>query len=115
MERPRGFKAKSQASLGSISRILLNCSSALLLLAPLAAAAKDKDHRPAFAEPPQITSENGVLEMELTVGPHTIEVGGKEVTTNLYNGLFAPPTRDSATTAVLRGLNITEESRNGSA
>jgi suppressor of ftsI len=60
------------------------------MLAPLVAVAKDR--RPAFAEPPQIASENGILETELTVAPHTIEVAGKKVTTNLYNGLFAPPT-----------------------
>jgi hypothetical protein len=62
----------------------------LLLALPLAAAhAKD---RPLFANPPEIQSQNGVLETELTVAPHTIEIGGKRVTTTLYNGLFAPPT-----------------------
>lgn len=113
MERPRGFKAKRPASFGSISRILLNCSSALLLLlAPLSAIAKDKDKRPAFAEPPQIKSEDGVLETELTVGPHTIEVAGKKVTTNLYNGLFAPPTLRLKPGETLR-LKLTNEKGEG--
>lgn len=73
-------------------RILLKYPlAAALVLLPLAAIAKD-EKRPDYADPPQIVSENGVLETEFSVGPHTIEVGGKKVTTDLYNGLFAPPT-----------------------
>lgn len=63
---------------------------AFLLLMPKAGAAADS--RPIFANPPEISSQNGVLDAELTVEPRTIVVGGEKVTTNLYNGLFAPPT-----------------------
>ncbi|MEM1007032.1 MAG: multicopper oxidase family protein, partial [Pseudomonadota bacterium] len=54
--------------------------------------AQDASKRPDFKDPPALKSENGVLSAELTVEMTKIEVGGKEVTTLLYNGLFAPPT-----------------------
>ncbi|MEM8608800.1 MAG: multicopper oxidase family protein [Myxococcota bacterium] len=56
--------------------------------APPAGAAK----RPMFVDPPKIESKRGVLKSVLTIQPTTIEIGGVEVTTELYNGLFAPPT-----------------------
>ena len=65
---------------------------ASLVLLPLSAAADEAKERPVFKDPPEVKSENGELSTELTVAPHTIEVGGKTVTTHLYNGLFAPPT-----------------------
>ncbi|GAB5377936.1 MAG: hypothetical protein AcusKO_43980 [Acuticoccus sp.] len=37
-------------------------------------------------------SADGVLAYEMTVAPTAITVGGENVTTLLYNGLFAPPT-----------------------
>lgn len=64
----------------------------LLLLLPLVVLGQATPGRPAFTEPPEIRSENGRLVAEVTVSPRTIEIGGKRVTTNLYNGLFAPPT-----------------------
>ncbi|MEM7397853.1 MAG: hypothetical protein AAF354_02815, partial [Pseudomonadota bacterium] len=66
--------------------------SILLLLLIVSTATFAKDVRPEFTNPPQVASKDGVLETEFTVAPHTIELGGKTVTTNLYNGLFAPPT-----------------------
>ncbi|MEM7022813.1 MAG: multicopper oxidase domain-containing protein [Pseudomonadota bacterium] len=63
-----------------------------LLLVASAAAAQDAGERPPFVDPPEVSSENGVLDTQLTVAPTTIEVGGQTVTTELYNGLFAPPT-----------------------
>ncbi|MEM9731107.1 MAG: hypothetical protein AAF997_21215, partial [Myxococcota bacterium] len=53
--------------------------------APSASAAK----RPMFVDPPKIESKRGVLKSVLTIQPTTIEIGGVEVTTELYNGLFA--------------------------
>jgi FtsP/CotA-like multicopper oxidase with cupredoxin domain len=55
-------------------------------------SAKSGDERPAFQSPPDISSKDGSLTLELTAALKTIEVGGKQVTTYLYNGLFAPPT-----------------------
>ncbi|MEM8843915.1 MAG: multicopper oxidase family protein [Pseudomonadota bacterium] len=55
-------------------------------------ASADQGERPHFTEPPSLSSENGVLDMELTIESTTVEVGGKSVTTHLYNDLFAPPT-----------------------
>lgn len=66
-------------------------SSCSILLLPFSAVAQT-EKRPEFKDPPEVRSENGVLSIELTVAPHTIEIGGKKVTTYLYNGLFAPPT-----------------------
>ena len=54
--------------------------------------AQKSTDRPELKNPPEIKSKNGVLDVELDVGLTTIEVGGKRVTTHLYNGLFAPPT-----------------------
>lgn len=45
-----------------------------------------------FQEPPQIQSKDGILQTELTAKEATIEVGGVEVTTRVYNDLFVPPT-----------------------
>lgn len=84
--------AKNCTKVRPTSKYVLNYSFSILLLACAPAAALAKDHQPEFADPPQIASENGVLETEFTVAPHTVEVGGKKVTTDLYNGLFAPPT-----------------------
>jgi suppressor of ftsI len=72
-----------------LGRLRLVCS---LILFSLAAQAQETGIRPAFREPPEISSVNGVLVTELTIAPHAIEVGGTKVTTNLYNSLFAPPT-----------------------
>lgn len=55
-------------------------------------SAKSADERPAFKSPPDISSEDGSLTVELTAELRTIDVGGKQVSTYLYNGLFAPPT-----------------------
>lgn len=52
----------------------------------------DKHAQPTFVDPPQVKSVNGVLKTELTIAPNKIEIDGKKVTTDLYNGLFAPPT-----------------------
>ncbi len=88
----RGFQVRHRPTdrpfAGQIPTLCLVLAS--LLLAPRTGATAE--HRPDFVNPPEIKSENGVLETELIVAPHTIVVGGEKVTTNLYNGLFAPPT-----------------------
>jgi FtsP/CotA-like multicopper oxidase with cupredoxin domain len=44
-----------------------------------------------FANPPEIVSGGGVLAGTLTAAPATVQVGAKEVTTTVYNGLLMPP------------------------
>jgi len=44
-----------------------------------------------FANPPEMASVNGVLDGTLTVGSATVEVGAKQVTTTVYDGLLMPP------------------------
>lgn len=44
-----------------------------------------------FANPPEMVSENGVLDGTLTVGSATVDVGAKQVTTTVYDGLLMPP------------------------
>ncbi|MEM7176127.1 MAG: multicopper oxidase family protein [Pseudomonadota bacterium] len=56
------------------------------------AFAQNASDRPEYKDPPALKSENGVLEAEFVVAPTKITLDGKEVTTLLYNGLFAPPT-----------------------
>lgn len=72
-----------------ISRLLILAS---IFILPLSAVAQDVRKGPPLVDPPDVSSKDGVLSTELTVAPHTIEVGGKRVTTHLYNGRFAPPT-----------------------
>ena len=44
-----------------------------------------------FSNPPEIVSAGGVLGGTLTVAPATVQVGAKDVTTTVYNGLLMPP------------------------
>jgi FtsP/CotA-like multicopper oxidase with cupredoxin domain len=44
-----------------------------------------------FSNPPELASEDGVLEGTLRVGSATVAVGAKEVTTTVYDGLLMPP------------------------
>jgi len=60
------------------------------LLLTLAAARVTHAATP-FANPPEIVSAGGILGGTLTVAPATIQVGAKEVTTTVYNGLLMPP------------------------
>jgi FtsP/CotA-like multicopper oxidase with cupredoxin domain len=48
-------------------------------------------HADQLANPSEIVSEGGVLGGTLTVAPATVQVGAKEVTTTVYNGLLMPP------------------------
>lgn len=72
-----------------MSRSLLACLIIGLLLARPAASVGPR--RPAFRNPPTITSENGILHAELVAAPAFIEVGGRRVFTNVYNGAYIPP------------------------
>ncbi|MEM7124450.1 MAG: multicopper oxidase family protein [Pseudomonadota bacterium] len=63
-----------------------------ILVLPISAFADGEEEREELVDPPAVYSNDGVLTTHLTVAPHTIEVGGKKVTTHLYNGLFIPPT-----------------------
>lgn len=45
-----------------------------------------------FVEPPEITSEAGVLSATINLGLQRTEVGGRPVVLRAYNGLYAPPT-----------------------
>ncbi|RXF73033.1 multicopper oxidase family protein [Hansschlegelia zhihuaiae] len=51
-------------------------------------AAKPDD----LPNPPDIYSRNGVLEATLTAKPSRITVAGRSFTSNVYNGLYIPPT-----------------------
>ncbi|MFC3690679.1 multicopper oxidase family protein [Chenggangzhangella methanolivorans] len=42
--------------------------------------------------PPELRSRDGVLEVELTARPSWIRVAGKRFRSNVYNGLYIPPT-----------------------
>jgi suppressor of ftsI len=46
---------------------------------------------PPFVNPPAVTSSGGVLNTTLTIGPATVSVAGVPFTSNVYNGLYAPP------------------------
>jgi suppressor of ftsI len=45
-----------------------------------------------FAEPPELVSENGVLEAELVSAPRELDVSGLKVRGEAYNGTFVGPT-----------------------
>jgi suppressor of ftsI len=45
----------------------------------------------ALVEPPTIESVDGVLDVDLTIEPTEISVGGKTFTSNVYNGEYIPP------------------------
>ncbi len=42
--------------------------------------------------PPELRSQDGTLEVELTARPSWIRVAGKRFRSNVYNGLYIPPT-----------------------
>ena len=51
----------------------------------------DDDARPAFSNPPEVTSSNGLLATTLEAKATTYEIGGRRFTTWVYNGLYTPP------------------------
>lgn len=46
---------------------------------------------PELPEPPVLRSVDGVLAMTLTAKPAPVEVAGRTIITNVYNGLYIPP------------------------
>ena len=45
-----------------------------------------------FANPPELTSSNGVLSGTLAIGPATVRVAGRRVQFRaLYDGVYMPP------------------------
>jgi FtsP/CotA-like multicopper oxidase with cupredoxin domain len=62
-------------------------SVVMFLLTVVGAAAKPVP----FSNPPVLSSENGVLGSTLTVAPAEVSIGGKTVTTTVFNGLYMPP------------------------
>jgi FtsP/CotA-like multicopper oxidase with cupredoxin domain len=68
-----------------------------ILLAALTYAAcgnnggSDRPQEP-FRNPPEISSRNGTLETTLSVVTTDVDVGGTIVRTEVYNGLYVPPT-----------------------
>src|SRR5262245_28102831 len=66
-------------------RSLASSLAWLLLAAPALAAP------PAFQEPPSLSSEAGVLALTLEAGPSQVTIKGKDVLSNVYNGLYVPP------------------------
>lgn len=47
---------------------------------------------PAFQNPPEVVSRDGVLETTFTVETAEVDVAGQLVRTEVYNGLYVPPT-----------------------
>ncbi|MBY0491449.1 MAG: multicopper oxidase domain-containing protein [Gemmatimonadaceae bacterium] len=45
-----------------------------------------------LTDPPTIRSVNGILRAALTITPTPLRIAGAAFVTNLYNGLYAPPT-----------------------
>jgi suppressor of ftsI len=70
---------------------------------------------PELPEPPVLRSVNGVLKMTLTAKPARVEVAGRTILTNVYNGLYIPPVlrlkRDDELR--LKFVNETERSETG--
>lgn len=68
--------------------------SGFLMTANLFAQTKSNSNliSETFTEPPVITSSNGVLTATLKAEKKVTKIGNQEVLTNVYNGLFAPPT-----------------------
>lgn len=64
---------------------------AVLFLVILFASQVNAQTRETFENPPQESSANGVLEVDLVVAPATFEINGQTVTSNVYNGQFTPP------------------------
>ncbi len=56
------------------------------------ASSPARAQRVTFQNPPEISSVGGVLTSTLTVQPAEVVVGGRRVSTNLYNGMYIPPT-----------------------
>ncbi len=46
---------------------------------------------PNIAEPPSLTPIDGVLDFTLTAKPARVEVAGRTLVSNVYNGLYIPP------------------------
>jgi suppressor of ftsI len=68
---------------------------ASLALALMVGSCSDDETAPAapeFENPPELVSRDGVLEATFTVETAQIDVAGKQLTTQLYNGLYVPPT-----------------------
>jgi FtsP/CotA-like multicopper oxidase with cupredoxin domain len=60
--------------------------------APVPTALPVPPQGPDLVEPAVFQSQNGLLEVTLTARPSTIMVGGREVTTTVYNDSFPGPT-----------------------
>lgn len=75
---------------------------------PVAAPAK----RPAFVNPPQVSSINGVLDLTLRVEMAELKIRGKKVATRVYNGEYVPPTLrvkpgDKIRITLINGIDFT--------
>jgi len=86
--------------------------SFLVLLAffPLACSKSEN----GFKEPPRIESKDGVLRAELSAQKKQVEVGGVQVTTDLYNDLLVPPTLSlrPGDTMMIRLNNLIDQNTN---
>ena len=69
---------------------------AALLLALLLGAGEAHEAAPArretFRDPAVVASHDGVLELTLTAARGAVEVGGKRVVAQVYDGSYLPPT-----------------------
>ena len=78
----------------AVPAVALTCAVAILC----APASRSEDtsggtstSAPEIPEPIALISENGALDLTLTVRPARIEVAGRTLISNVYNGLYIPP------------------------
>ena len=69
-------------------------AAVLLALLPAAVPAHDAGpaRRETFRDPAVVASHDGVLELTLTAARGAVEVGGKRVVAQVYDGSYLPPT-----------------------
>lgn len=67
-------------------------STAPVDLGEIRGAAADPDAIDDLPNPPELRSSDGTLDVTLTARPSWIRVAGKRFRSNVYNGLYIPPT-----------------------
>jgi suppressor of ftsI len=72
--------------------LALQIMTAILAVLPLSSI-KDRarTERPELVEPPSVTSQHGVLNLDLIAGPGTIQLAGKTYPGQFYNEAYLPP------------------------
>jgi suppressor of ftsI len=74
--------------------VIRKASAPMLLALGIAACGGSDDggqEAETFRNPPELRSENGLLQTRLEIASATLEIAGQRVTTTVYNGLYMPP------------------------